>query len=452
MNVVCILCLDLHLCLQVFQIGNGGGAHGNTRLAVASGWIVLSWRPPFESKSAQTVHDYHRGDQCRSTYNRVGGRSGRSPISHLERPVADRCADGPLQASTGTATDPERPFALRKPLGAGSSPPCCVLIANSERYLPKVCRGAPDAPYGSDGGEGAGGAAGCSGKRTAGWYGDQGWGRKTEQETTVRPTFCLGFTLWLLYVDRILSTYDSRSSTPESPRPYLPLQHKTASPFPPLAAGMPPLTLKELPTYIREFNTTRAKMLLHIYLASGPESRSVAVPVVLRFLIPDVLRAFITLGHEEGIDEPVSERPALIVENLTVFGPREKASDIEDRLYLFIYHASETPIFAVRIHHLSEAVSMGRACFAVVATRVRTKLHGKRGTTLTGGPSLTIGCVFRSARMGHRNRICWSLTRTFSSRSARSASASFPLRDTCPPSPGLGERMGNGNHSTLLVC
>ncbi|KAI0001295.1 hypothetical protein BJV74DRAFT_766342 [Russula compacta] len=117
-----------------------------------------------------------------------------------------------------------------------------------------------------------------------------------------------------------------RSPTPESPRPYLPLQQKITSPFPPLPAGASPLTLKDLPIYIKEFNSTHAKkVLLHIYLAHGHESRRTVVPVVLRFLIPNVLRAFITLGHEEGIDGAVSKTPALVVESLTVFGSREKA-------------------------------------------------------------------------------------------------------------------------------
>jgi hypothetical protein len=107
------------------------------------------------------------------------------------------------------------------------------------------------------------------------------------------------------------------------------LQHKPTSPFPSLAAGTAPLTIKELPTYIQEFNARHAKkMSLHIYLTSPSESRNVTVPVVLRFLFPDVLRAFIALDHEEGIDGAVSKNPALIVESLTVFGPREKASDI----------------------------------------------------------------------------------------------------------------------------
>ena len=135
-------------------------------------------------------------------------------------------------------------------------------------------------------------------------------------------------------VHSLFSCY-SRSPTPESPRPYLPLQQKVASPFPPLPTGTLPLTLKDLPTYIREFNSTHAKrVLLHVYLAPGHKSRNIAVPVILRFLIPNVLRAFITLGHEEGVDGAVLEIPALVVESFTVFGSREKASSSHDR---FVY-------------------------------------------------------------------------------------------------------------------
>jgi hypothetical protein len=105
------------------------------------------------------------------------------------------------------------------------------------------------------------------------------------------------------------------------------LQQKVASPFPPLPTGTLPLALKDLPTYIREFNSTHGKrVLLHVYLTPGHESRVITVPVILRFLIPNVLRAFITLGHEEGAVGAVPEKPALVVESFTVFGSREKAS------------------------------------------------------------------------------------------------------------------------------
>ncbi|KAI0305421.1 hypothetical protein B0F90DRAFT_1625077 [Multifurca ochricompacta] len=141
-----------------------------------------------------------------------------------------------------------------------------------------------------------------------------------------------------------------RSPSPESPKPFLVFQHKVASPFPPLV-GTLPLTLQDLPTYIREFNATHAKkMLLHIYLASGHESRKVSVPVVLRFLIPDVLRMFITLGHEEGVDGTASETSALMVESLTVFGSREKASASRNRAPL------HSPYFQKPPHSQSEFI------------------------------------------------------------------------------------------------
>lgn len=117
----------------------------------------------------------------------------------------------------------------------------------------------------------------------------------------------------------------------------MPLQQKVAVPFAPLPTGTLPLTLKDLPTYIREFNSTHAKkVLLHVYLAPGHESRSITVPVILRFLIPNVLRAFITLGHEEGIDRAVPEMPALVVESFTVFGSRETASSSSPLVFVRI--------------------------------------------------------------------------------------------------------------------
>jgi hypothetical protein len=38
---------------------------------------------------------------------------------------------------------------------------------------------------------------------------------------------------------------------------------------------------------------------------------------------------------------------------------------------------AETSAFAVRVHRLPEAVSMGRARFTVVASRARAELHGE---------------------------------------------------------------------------
>ena len=119
-------------------------------------------------------------------------------------------------------------------------------------------------------------------------------------------------------------------------------------------------------------------MLLHIYVASGRETRNVTVPVVLRFLIPDVLRAFVTLGHEEGSSNgAVSGTPALMVESLTVFGSREKVNVSHDGVVHRIHQATETTTLAVRIHRLPEAVPMGCAHAAVVPARARAELRSE---------------------------------------------------------------------------
>ncbi|KAN0132054.1 hypothetical protein V8E53_010091 [Lactarius tabidus] len=124
-----------------------------------------------------------------------------------------------------------------------------------------------------------------------------------------------------------------RSPTPESPRPYLALENKVSSPFPPLTADELLLTLKDLPAYVREFNATHTKTLLHVYVSSGREPHNVAVPVVLRFLIPDVLRAFITLGHEEGSNGAVSETSALM--GIHVFTELQKPPHSQSEFTVF---------------------------------------------------------------------------------------------------------------------
>jgi hypothetical protein len=68
-----------------------------------------------------------------------------------------------------------------------------------------------------------------------------------------------------------------------------------------------------------------------------------------------------------------------MVESLTVFGSREKASAfLGDRVvhHVFTGH-SETTTLAVRIHRLPEIVSMGRAHATVIPARARADLHGK---------------------------------------------------------------------------
>jgi len=119
-------------------------------------------------------------------------------------------------------------------------------------------------------------------------------------------------------------------------------------------------------------------VLLHVYLEPGHGSHSITVPVILRFLIPNVLRAFTTLGHEEGIDGAVPEMPALVVESFTVFGSREKASYSPlFRPFVYLAPLAETSAFAVRVHRLPEAISMGCARFTVIPARAGAEFHGE---------------------------------------------------------------------------
>ncbi|KAI0321087.1 hypothetical protein OF83DRAFT_415606 [Amylostereum chailletii] len=133
-----------------------------------------------------------------------------------------------------------------------------------------------------------------------------------------------------------------RSPTPESPKPYVAPKARTI--FPSSVGDVPvqPLTLSTLPEYVREFNRRHAhKVSIRVWCrggrtGSGPEGRNgrnakdIVPPVVLRLTIPDVLKSFVTLDvpSEETIDRtreptPLAERP-LMVENVTVFGAREK--------------------------------------------------------------------------------------------------------------------------------
>ena len=88
----------------------------------------------------------------------------------------------------------------------------------------------------------------------------------------------------------------------------------------------PPLRIDDLPSYIREFNKTH-QMKLHIWSRNSHRDFSnslsapsgISNPTIVRFQIPDVLTAFITLGYTKS-------DPVLIVQIVTAFGPREKVS------------------------------------------------------------------------------------------------------------------------------
>lgn len=117
-----------------------------------------------------------------------------------------------------------------------------------------------------------------------------------------------------------------RPISPESPQPYVSFKPKTSSLFPTNVDETPPLRIDDLPGYISEFNKTH-QTKLHIWSRNSHQglsnshfsTPSNSNPTIVRFQIPDVLTTFITLGYTKP-------DPALTVQIVTAFGPREKVS------------------------------------------------------------------------------------------------------------------------------
>ncbi|KAF8588631.1 hypothetical protein K439DRAFT_1405827 [Ramaria rubella] len=130
------------------------------------------------------------------------------------------------------------------------------------------------------------------------------------------------------------------SPTPDSPRPPPALPKHI---FPPSSCSSS-LTASQLLSYIRGHNATGTEVKLHIWTPTRPrppENASVlAAPsncgdYIVRVSIKDVLYAYLRLGvedttslHRAEQDKPDVEYPEgrLIVENVSVFGPRERKS------------------------------------------------------------------------------------------------------------------------------
>ncbi|KAI0029716.1 hypothetical protein K488DRAFT_72766 [Vararia minispora EC-137] len=118
-----------------------------------------------------------------------------------------------------------------------------------------------------------------------------------------------------------------RSPTPESPKPYIPPKARAVFPTP--HPPPTPLSAARLPDFMRSFNARQRaqgrRAALHVCLADPRAPREVVPPVLVRFAIPDVLKAFITLDVplDEDDELPLRDRP-LLVENIAVFGSREK--------------------------------------------------------------------------------------------------------------------------------
>jgi hypothetical protein len=121
------------------------------------------------------------------------------------------------------------------------------------------------------------------------------------------------------------------SPTPESPKPFV--LPRARSVFPAVHSPPAPLATSGLPEFIRTFNAAQRahsrKISLHICVDSAIAPRAAdEPPVLLRFAIADVLKAYLTLGVPSAVafgdgNKPPRER-GLLIENIAVFGSREK--------------------------------------------------------------------------------------------------------------------------------
>ncbi|KAI0356311.1 hypothetical protein OH77DRAFT_1401367 [Trametes cingulata] len=107
----------------------------------------------------------------------------------------------------------------------------------------------------------------------------------------------------------------TRPPSPESPQPYRATGPKSSSFLSHGDAVSAPLALDGLPAYIREHNRS-SQYKLHV--VAPKKGRPLQCPVVLRFVIPDVVVIYMTL------ERSATEDQALVVESATAFGPREQ--------------------------------------------------------------------------------------------------------------------------------
>ncbi len=112
-----------------------------------------------------------------------------------------------------------------------------------------------------------------------------------------------------------LITANRRVHAPESPQPYFPQEQRRSLVFPLDNATHEPVTAHRLVDYIRNFND-KHQSKLHLW-AHVPHQDALSPPVTLRFFIPDVLVSFLSLNYSQ-VDRNV------IVETISIFGPREK--------------------------------------------------------------------------------------------------------------------------------
>lgn len=89
--------------------------------------------------------------------------------------------------------------------------------------------------------------------------------------------------------------------------------------FPPPTDSDPePLKADQLAQFIRDFNRgSDSKLHLWFRSRSAPKDE---LPIVVRFTLPDVLTAYITLNYTPP------HRTTLVTESVSMFAPREQVS------------------------------------------------------------------------------------------------------------------------------
>ncbi|KAI8969581.1 hypothetical protein BD414DRAFT_428312 [Trametes punicea] len=106
-----------------------------------------------------------------------------------------------------------------------------------------------------------------------------------------------------------------RPPSPESPQPYRATEPKSTSLFSHAEESVAPIDLDGLPAYIRQHN----KLSQHkLHVVAAKKDRPLRPPIVLRFVISDVVVVYLTL------DWSTPEQQAVVVESATAFGPREQ--------------------------------------------------------------------------------------------------------------------------------
>jgi len=123
--------------------------------------------------------------------------------------------------------------------------------------------------------------------------------------------------LWFFSSARGLNNANSyrRSPSPGSPQPYVAVERKSTSLFPLMEDGVEPLRAEGLGKYIRDFNrSSQCKLRLWRKTRGTPPTDQ---PTVLRFEIPDVLTAYLSVCSR-----------TVICESVTFFAPRERVSNI----------------------------------------------------------------------------------------------------------------------------